>query len=82
MNLIKWFFTSRYKKLLYQIEIAKNGMRRLCLPNGVLIDFSPGHEYDNCRMYVLPHEHDGKNFVKKYAESRGKVVHMAVYDCF
>jgi hypothetical protein len=82
MNLIKLFFTSKYKKLLYQIEVARNKQQRLRLPNGVIIDFSPGSEYDNCKMYVLPHEHDSKNFVKKYVKSIGKVVHMDVYDGF
>ena len=82
MNLIKWFFTSKYKKLLYQIAVARSNEQRLHLPNGVVLDFFPGHEYDNCKNYTLPREHDGKTFFQKYADKIGQIVHMDVYDCF
>lgn len=82
MNLIKWFFTSKYKKPLYQIEVARNNQQRLYLSNGVTLDFFPGHEYDNCKNYTLPHKYDGKDFFKKYSDKIGKIVHIDVYDCF
>lgn len=40
MNKIRWFFMSKYKKLLYQIECAKSNGQILHLDNGVVIDFS------------------------------------------
>lgn len=78
---IKWLFMSRYKKLLLQIQAAQNNEQRLHLPNGVCIDFVPGHEYDHCRS-VLPHTGDRESFVHKYFRHIGQVVHMDVYDCF
>lgn len=82
MNPIKWFFMSKYKKLLYQIEASRNNEQKLHLPNGIVLDFSPGHEYDNCQMFVLPHYSDGEDFIKKYTNDIGKIIHMNVYDCF
>ena len=40
MNRLKWFFISGRKKLLYQIECAKANKQRLCLSNGILLDFT------------------------------------------
>lgn len=40
MKLIKWFFRSRYKKLLYQIECAEANGQRLHLSNGIILDFT------------------------------------------
>lgn len=40
MNMIKWFFMSKYKKLLYRIECAYENKERLFLRNGVVLDFS------------------------------------------
>lgn len=82
MNKIKWFFMSKYKKLLYHITVAKINDQRLHLPNGVVIDFRPGHEYDDCKKDAFPHESDGKSFCEKYIDKIGQVVHMDVYDCF
>lgn len=82
MNRIKWFFMSKYKKLLYSIKVAASNDQRLHLPNGIVLDFYPGHEYDNCKKDVLPHEYDGKNFCQKYIDKIGQVVHIDVYDCF
>ena len=82
MNLIKWFFTSKYKKLLYQIEVARSNQQRLHLPNGVILDFFPGHEYDNCKNYTFPRENDREVFFKKYADKVGQTMYMEVYDCF
>jgi hypothetical protein len=40
MKPIKWFFMSKYKKLLYQIECAKANGQRLHLSNGIVLDFT------------------------------------------
>lgn len=40
MNKIKWFFMSKYKKLLYEIEAAKENRQRLYLKNGIVLDFA------------------------------------------
>lgn len=40
MNQIKWFFMSKYKKLLYQIKCAETNEQSLILQNGVVLDFS------------------------------------------
>ena len=82
MNIIKWLLTSRYKKLLHSIAVAKENEQRLHLPNGIILDFQPGHEYDGCSMSVLPHYHEEQNFVKKYADYIGQVIKLTVYDCF
>ena len=40
MNRIKWFFMSKYKKLMYQIECAEANKQKLHLRNGVVLDFT------------------------------------------
>ena len=40
MNKIRWFFMSKYKKLLYSIECAESNGQRLHLPNGIILDFT------------------------------------------
>lgn len=45
MNKIRWFFMSKYKKLLYNIKIANENEQRLHLKNGVVLDFANG-KYD------------------------------------
>lgn len=40
MNRFKWFFMSKYKKLLYAIKCAKNNEQRLHLENGIVLDFT------------------------------------------
>lgn len=45
MNKIKWFYMSKYKKLLYQINAAKENEQRLHLENGIILDFTNG-KYD------------------------------------
>lgn len=45
MNKIKWFCMSKYKKLLYQINAAKENEQRLHLENGIILDFTNG-KYD------------------------------------
>ena len=44
MNRLKWFFMSRYKKLLYHIECAKANGQRLHLSNGIVLDFTDKEE--------------------------------------
>lgn len=82
MNSIKWFFMSKYKKLLYQIKVCESNEQRLHLSNGVILDFKPGHEYDNCQMFVPFHQYDSEDFIGKYIGKLGQVVHMDVYDGF
>lgn len=61
MNKIKWFMTSKYKKLLYQIKCAKENRQRLYLKNGVILDFSNGnwnecgrrYQYGECGKFYL-----------------------------
>lgn len=50
MNKIKWFFMSRYKKLLYEIEVAKENEQRLRLKNGIVLDFT-NYEWNWNRCY-------------------------------
>ena len=44
MNRFKWFFMSKYKKLLYLILCAKANEQRLHLENGVTLDFTNDKE--------------------------------------
>ena len=44
MNRLKWFFMSKYKKLLYAIKCAKSNEQRLHLENGVTLDFTEDKE--------------------------------------
>ena len=39
---LKWFFMSKYKKLMYNIEIARKNGSRLHLKNGMILDFENG----------------------------------------
>lgn len=50
MNKLKWFFMSRYKKLLYQIECAKANKQVLHLSNGVVLDFSEPEQINAYRV--------------------------------
>lgn len=45
MNKIKWLFMKKYKKLLYEIEAAKENEQRLHLSNGIVLDFT-NHKWD------------------------------------
>lgn len=47
MNRLKWFFMSKYKKLLYAIKCAKSNEQRLHLENGIVLDFSEPNEQIN-----------------------------------
>ena len=44
MNRLKWFFMSKYKKLLYAIKCAKSNEQRLHLENGIVLDFTEDKE--------------------------------------
>ena len=59
MNKVKWFFMSKYKRLLHNISVAKENKMQFVLPNGIIIDFredkwqrvyrnSFGHDRDIC----------------------------------
>ena len=39
MNSIKWFFMSKYKKLMYRVECAKANKQRLHLECGLVLNF-------------------------------------------
>lgn len=47
MNRTKWFFMSKYKKLLYQIKSAETNKRCKHLSNGVALDFSEDSTTDD-----------------------------------
>jgi hypothetical protein len=51
MNKFKWFFMSRYKKLLYAILCAKANEQRLYLENGVTLDFTV--PYGTVKVYKV-----------------------------
>lgn len=68
MTKLKWFFMSKYKKLLYAIKCAKSNEQRLHLENGIVLDFSrePPCEFldltvailsDHTKHYRRPHTH-------------------------
>lgn len=61
MNKIRWFMTSKYKKLLYQIECAKENKKILYLKNGVVLDFSNGKWNECGRRY--PYGEYGKFYL-------------------
>lgn len=46
MTRIKWFFMSKYKRLLYNIECAFDNKQRLHLKNGIVLDFT----YDEAKL--------------------------------
>ena len=39
MNPIKWFFISKYNKLIYRINTCRGNKQRLYLQNGIILDF-------------------------------------------
>lgn len=55
MTKLKWFFMSKYKKLLYAIKCAKSNEQRLHLENGIVLDFSkePSCECLNLTVAIL-----------------------------
>ena len=40
MNWLKWKFMSKYKKLLYTINVCRSNKQVLHLENGFILDFS------------------------------------------
>jgi hypothetical protein len=39
MNKFKWFFMSKYKKLMYKLECAKANKQTFHMNNGIVINF-------------------------------------------
>ena len=77
---LRWFFMSKYKKLLEQIRCAQNNHQRLHLENGVVLDFVPGSDYDFPES-ELPRE-GSKNCWDRFSSSVDQVIYLEVYDCF
>ena len=65
MNRLKWFFMSKYKKLLYAIKCAKSNEQRLHLENGIVLDFSkePPNEYIGSSVAIIK-AHNGFEYRK------------------
>lgn len=65
MTKLKWFFMSKYKKLLYAIKCAKSNEQRLHLENGIVLDFSkePPNEYIGSSVAVIK-AHNGFEYRK------------------
>lgn len=42
MDSLKWFFMSKYQKLMCHIDMARKNGRRLHLENGMILDFENG----------------------------------------
>ena len=81
IRLTKRIFASKHKRLLRDIERAYINKQALSLSNGIQLNFTPGHEYDACPAYVYRCQ-NGKEFVKKFADSIEQVIHIDVCDCF
>ena len=79
---MKNIFEGRYKRLLNRINKAKVEEAVIDLPNGVCLDFTPGHEYDKCLNLHSPYHPDNITAMKKYIDKIEQVVHIDVYDCF
>ena len=63
MNRLKWFFMSRYKKLLYAIKCAKSNEQRLHLENGIVLDFSNESEVRVYRVTLEDHTVDSPTYM-------------------
>lgn len=61
LNKIKWFFTSKYKRLLHNISVAKENKMEFVLPNGIIVDF---REDKWQRVYRNSFGHD-RNVIEK-----------------
>ncbi|GEM_PF-3774294 len=78
MTSLKWFFTSRYKKLLYQIEVAERDKQRLNLDNGVVIDFTEKEwisTYCSSRSFTSELLEDNKRYLvtRKFPTGNKKI---------
>lgn len=40
MNGIKWFFMSKYNRLIYTIKVCRDNKQRFHLGNGIVLDFT------------------------------------------
>lgn len=66
MNNLKWFFMSRYQKLLYRIEEAEKNKQTLGLDNGVVLDFTEKDwisTYCTSRSFVSELMEDNKRYL-------------------
>ncbi len=66
MTKLKWFFMSKYKKLLYAIKCAQGNEQRLHLENGIVLDFSkepPPNEYLGSSVAIIK-AHNGFEYRK------------------
>lgn len=75
-------FFNRYKKLLDHIKSAQEDEKILHLPNGVVLNFVPGHEYDGCVQSMIPRDDIDNKFVDKYIGKLNQVIEITVYDAF
>lgn len=78
MTGLKWFFMSRYKKLLYQIEGAKRNKQTLSLDNGVVLDFTENDwisTYCTSRSFVSEIMEDNKRYLitRKFPTGNRKI---------
>ncbi len=39
MSTIKWFFMSKYNRLMYTLQVCKSNEQRLHLDNGMILNF-------------------------------------------
>ena len=81
MNVFKKFFQSKYKSLLEKIKKASHNQAKITLPNGVIVDFRPGKEYEDCNMVLVP-RNEGDDFVQKYTKHIDQIITIEVYACF
>lgn len=81
MNVFKIFFQSKYKSLLEKIKEASHNQAKIILPNGVIVNFCPGKEYEDCYMALVPRNED-VDFIQKYTKHIGQIITIEVYDCF
>lgn len=68
--------------LLERIAMAQKNEQILRLPNGIKLNFRPGHEYDEANLYLLPCKESDETFTQKYLKHLGKTVQLTVYDYF
>ena len=66
MNKFKWFFMSKYKKLLYEIETAKANKQRLVLKNGTVLDFTVDNEWQRVIRNIWGHDSSVYGEYQKY----------------
>jgi hypothetical protein len=50
VNSIKWFFMSKYNKLMHRMNVCKNNKQVLHLCNGIVLDFENNAIYYDCEL--------------------------------